>query len=109
MDARQATARRAGGNGAIATRIGAVALPLGSIVILVSECSHPFREDPMDNPVVFTGTLRRPRRTELGVGSLKRRSRPEKTLRCPLYRRLGLLVGARVLFSDQLSVVSFPS
>jgi hypothetical protein len=54
MDARQATARQAGGDGAITTRIGAVALPLGSIVILVSEYSHPFREDPMDNPVVFT-------------------------------------------------------
>ena len=36
------------------TRIGAVALPLGIAVILVSEFFHPAREDPMDNPAVFT-------------------------------------------------------
>lgn len=35
------------------TRIGAVALPLGIAVILVSEFFHPSREDPMDNPAVF--------------------------------------------------------
>ena len=37
----------------ITTRIGAAALPLGIIVILVSEYFHPSREDPMDNPAVF--------------------------------------------------------
>ena len=37
----------------ITTRIGAVALPLGIIVLLVSEYFHPSREDPMDNPAVF--------------------------------------------------------
>jgi hypothetical protein len=38
---------------AITTRIGAVALPLGILVILVSEYFHPSREDPMDNRAVF--------------------------------------------------------
>jgi hypothetical protein len=42
-----------GGDDASTTRIGAVALPLGVIVIMVSECFHPSREDPMDNPAVF--------------------------------------------------------
>lgn len=37
----------------ITTRIGAVALPLGIIVLLVSTYLHPSREDPMDNPAVF--------------------------------------------------------
>ena len=54
MDAPKATAaRQVGGNDAITTRIGVVALPLGMVVILVSEYFHPSREDPMDNPAVF--------------------------------------------------------
>jgi hypothetical protein len=44
MDARAA---------ATTTRAGAVALPLGVVVLLVSELFHPSREDPMDNPAVF--------------------------------------------------------
>jgi hypothetical protein len=35
------------------TRIGAVAMPLGVVVLVVSEILHPSREDPMDNPAVF--------------------------------------------------------
>ena len=38
---------------AITTRIGAVALPLGIIMLLVAEFFHPQREHPMDNPAVF--------------------------------------------------------
>ncbi len=53
MDAREATGRHVGGDDAITTRLGAVALPLAIIVILVSEIFHPSREDPMDNPAVF--------------------------------------------------------
>ena len=54
MDAREASAWQVGGDdAAITTRIGAVALPLGIVVILVSEYFHPSREDPMDNPAVF--------------------------------------------------------
>jgi hypothetical protein len=46
MDARMAPE-------AITTRIGAVALPLGIIMLLVAEFFHPQREHPMDNPAVF--------------------------------------------------------
>src|SRR5215212_10039974 len=53
MDAREASAWQVGGDAAITTRIGAVAMPLGIVVILVSEYFHPSREDPMDNPAVF--------------------------------------------------------
>lgn len=53
MDAREFTDRQVGGGYAVTTRIGAVALPLAIIVILVSEIFHPAREDPMDNPAVF--------------------------------------------------------
>ena len=53
MDARESTDRQVGGDYAVTTRIGAVALPLAIIVILVSEIFHPAREDPMDNPAVF--------------------------------------------------------
>ncbi len=38
---------------AIATRIGALALPLAIIVYVVSTAIHPSREDVMDNPAVF--------------------------------------------------------
>ncbi len=53
MDAREVIGRQVGGHDAITTRIGAVALPLGILVILVSEYFHPSREDPMANPAVF--------------------------------------------------------
>ncbi len=55
MDVHKATGtRQVGGDVAITTRLGAVALPLGILVIAVSEYFHPSREDPMDNPAVFT-------------------------------------------------------
>ena len=38
---------------AITTRLGAVALPLGAIMLMVAEFFHPSREDPMDFPAVF--------------------------------------------------------
>jgi hypothetical protein len=54
IDAREPTAaRQVGGDDAITTRIGAVALPLGIVVLVVAEIFHPSREDPMDNPAVF--------------------------------------------------------
>jgi hypothetical protein len=53
MDAREASARQVGGDDAITTRIGAVALPIGIVVIAISEIFHPAREDPMDFPAVF--------------------------------------------------------
>ncbi len=46
MDARMAPE-------AITTRTGALALPLGSILLWVSTAVHPSREDVMDNPAVF--------------------------------------------------------
>jgi hypothetical protein len=54
MDAQEATSRqRVGGDDAITTRLGAVALPLGVIVIAIAEYFHPAKEDPMNNPAVF--------------------------------------------------------
>jgi hypothetical protein len=38
---------------AITTRIGAVALPLGVILLWVSTAIHPSGEDGMDNPAIF--------------------------------------------------------
>ncbi len=38
---------------AVTTRIGAVALPLGIILLLVATAIHPSREHPMDNLAVF--------------------------------------------------------
>ena len=38
---------------AITTRIGAVAFPLGVILLVVATAIHPSREHPMDNPAVF--------------------------------------------------------
>jgi len=35
------------------SKIGAVALPLGILVLVVAEIFHPQREDPMDNVAVF--------------------------------------------------------
>jgi hypothetical protein len=53
MDAREAATRQIGGDDAITTRMGAVALPLGIVLIAISEIFHPAREDPMDFPAVF--------------------------------------------------------
>jgi hypothetical protein len=53
MDARAGSVRQVEGDAAITTRLGAAALPLGIIVLVVSEVLHPSREDPMDNPAVF--------------------------------------------------------
>ena len=54
MDApRDAVRREVGGDEAITTRLGAVALPLGVVLIAISEAFHPSREDPMDFPAVF--------------------------------------------------------
>ena len=54
MDAHEAPARQlGGGDNAITSRLGAVALPLGVIVLVVAEPFHPSREDPMDNAAVF--------------------------------------------------------
>jgi hypothetical protein len=55
MDAREeATGRQQlGGDDAITTKLGAVALPLAVIVLVVTEYFHPGREDPMDFPAVF--------------------------------------------------------
>jgi len=36
------------------TRMGAIALPLGIILLVVASRFHPSREDAMDNPAVFT-------------------------------------------------------
>ena len=58
--AHEAPGRQVGGDGrttlrasAITTRLGALALPLGILVLVVSEIFHPQREDPMDNVAVF--------------------------------------------------------
>jgi hypothetical protein len=53
MDARESATRQIGGDDAITTRMGAVALPIGVVVIAISEIFHPAREDPMDFPAVF--------------------------------------------------------
>jgi hypothetical protein len=53
MDARERSVRRVGGDDAVTTRLGAVALPLGVIMLAVSEIFHPQREDPRDNRAVF--------------------------------------------------------
>jgi hypothetical protein len=53
MDAREGAARQVGGDDASTTRMGAVALPIGVLLIAISEIFHPSREDPMDFPAVF--------------------------------------------------------
>jgi hypothetical protein len=53
MDAREGAARQVGGDDASTTRMGAVALPVGVLLIAVSEIFHPSGEDPMDFPAVF--------------------------------------------------------
>ena len=52
MDAREA-AGQVGGDDASTTRMGAVALLVGVVLIAISEVFHPSREDPMDIPAVF--------------------------------------------------------
>ena len=54
MDAREGAARQVGGDDPSTTRMGAVALPIGVLLIAISEIFHPSREDPMDFPAVFT-------------------------------------------------------
>jgi hypothetical protein len=53
MDAREAATRQIGGDDAITTRMEAVVLPIGVVLIAISEIFHPAREDPMDFPAVF--------------------------------------------------------
>lgn len=60
MAAREAAGRQAEGNerstrmmNALTSRIGAVALPFGVVLVFVSTSFHPARENPMDNPAVF--------------------------------------------------------
>jgi hypothetical protein len=53
MDVREAAAGQVGGDDASTTRMGAVALPIGVVLIAISEIFHPSREDPMDFPAVF--------------------------------------------------------
>ena len=53
MDEREDTGRQLGGDDAITTRIGALALPLAIPVLVVAEYFHPANEDPMDNRAVF--------------------------------------------------------
>jgi hypothetical protein len=53
MNASEAVSRQVGGDDAITTRIGVVALPIGVVLIAISEVFHPSRQDPMDFPAVF--------------------------------------------------------
>src|SRR5215210_2379598 len=53
MYAREDTGRQLGGDDAVTTRIGALALPIGVVLIAISEVFHPSRQDPMDFPAVF--------------------------------------------------------
>jgi hypothetical protein len=53
MDAREAAYGQVGGDDTSTTRMGAVALPIGVLLIAFSEIFHPSREDPMDFPAVF--------------------------------------------------------
>jgi hypothetical protein len=52
MDAGDAADRQVGGEDAT-TRMGAATLPIGVVLIAISEVFHPSREDPMDFPAVF--------------------------------------------------------
>lgn len=45
--------RHTGRDDAITIRLGAVALPLGIILLVAATAVHPSREDVMDNPAVF--------------------------------------------------------
>jgi hypothetical protein len=52
MEPQEDTSRRVMSE-AITTRVGAVALPLGTVLLAVSEAFHPSGEDPMDHSAVF--------------------------------------------------------
>ncbi len=52
MEAQEDTSRQVM-SGTITTRVGAAALPLGVVLLAVSEIFHPSGKDPMDNPAVF--------------------------------------------------------
>ena len=54
MEAQEDTSRQVM-SGTITTRVGAAALPLGVVLLAVSEIFHPSGKDPMDNPAVFQG------------------------------------------------------
>ena len=56
MDARESTDRQVGGDDALTIRIGAVALPLAIIVILVSEIFHNEDTRRIDEPASGTGS-----------------------------------------------------
>jgi len=53
MEASEAASRQVGGDDAITTRLGAVALPIGIVLIAIAEIFHPAREDPMNFPAAF--------------------------------------------------------
>lgn len=54
MDAREGTGgQQLGGDDAITTRTGALALPLAVLMFVGAGSFHPAREDPMDNHAVF--------------------------------------------------------
>jgi hypothetical protein len=53
MDTLEGSVRQVGGDDAITTRIGALALPFAIPVLVVAELFHPQWEDPMDNTAVF--------------------------------------------------------
>jgi hypothetical protein len=53
MDSLEANGRQLGGDDAITTRIGAVALPIGVVLIAIAEVFHPSKVDPMNFPAVF--------------------------------------------------------
>jgi hypothetical protein len=68
MEAREATTRQVRGDDAITTRIGAAMLPLGVVVLVVTEVLHPSREDPMDNHAVFMEYAHSPIWTAVHLG-----------------------------------------
>lgn len=53
MQAYEPVQGQVGGGGALTTRLGAIMLPLGILLIAVSEYFHPAKEDPMNFPAVF--------------------------------------------------------
>ena len=73
--AHEASGRQVGGDGrtllranAITTRLGAVVLPLGILVLVVSEIFHPSKEDPTDHPAVFREYAHSDIRTTVHLG-----------------------------------------
>ena len=53
MDAQDAISPQVREGNATTTRVGAMALPVGVVLIAIAEVFHPSREDPMDFPAVF--------------------------------------------------------